>query len=300
MIIKPRNTNPYMNTFAPVKRASARGFTLIELLVVIAIIAILAGLLLPALARAKEKARAVQCLNNLKQLALAFNTYTIDNNDFVPPNVGESYSPNGNDFASWCTGILDWNNGTPTGANTNAIYLQAGVLGPYMAINVGCYKCPDDIVAAHDGARIRSYSSNPWANSDPTNLEVSIYGATGFKVFLKLSDFTQPGPAGTWIYDDEHPDSINDECLGMNMPSSSKPFTAESWDDVPTCLHSFTGGEGTGNGMGAFSFADGHSEMHKWTDPTWQSPVEKTKTAYGSGKTSPDQAWVTTHATAPE
>lgn len=102
---------------------NSHGFTLIELLVVIAIIAILAGLFLPALARAKAKAQGIACLNNNKQLVLAWNIYIEDHNDTMPLNIN-SGSPALAKPGSWVVGSTQ-----KDPANTN---LVAGSLFKYV------------------------------------------------------------------------------------------------------------------------------------------------------------------------
>src|SRR3974390_2192011 len=111
------------------------GFTLIELLVVIAIIAILAALLLPALAKAKEKAATTYCLNNMKQLQLCWHMYFNDNNDLVPLNgAAPTPGPGGNGLPnSWIQGGAQTDPASPWIAN--------GVLFPYNK-SYAIYACP--------------------------------------------------------------------------------------------------------------------------------------------------------------
>jgi prepilin-type N-terminal cleavage/methylation domain-containing protein/prepilin-type processing-associated H-X9-DG protein len=242
-------------------------FTLIELLVVIAIIAILAAMLLPALSKAKTKAEGISCLNNLKQLQLAWVMYAEDNGEKIAENRG--YENNTN---AWVTGILGW---ASIPDNLDTAKLLNAQLGPYVARSLGVYKCPADKLPSANGARVRSISMNGFMG-DIRNLNGTVLNP-GWKRYLKLSDITKPAPAQCWVFLDEHPDSINDGLFNVTMDSTR-------WDDVPASYH---------NGACGFSFADGHAEIKKWRDNNTKQPIRKTNPSAGTGSVSVnDYVWI--------
>jgi prepilin-type N-terminal cleavage/methylation domain-containing protein len=199
-------------------------FTLIELLVVIAIIAILAAMLLPALARAKAKAQAVYCMNNQKQLTLAWMLYADDNNGHVPPNMSGG--------GGWVEGWLDFTSNNRD--NTNVLYLRNAKIGPYTK-DVGIYKCPADkydcIEFGVHMPRVRSVSMNAYIGVADKNGVPAQSPDPGYYMYQKMADIVHPPPVQLWVFVDEHPDSINDGWLVNFFPVSA------SWTDLPASYH---------------------------------------------------------------
>jgi prepilin-type N-terminal cleavage/methylation domain-containing protein/prepilin-type processing-associated H-X9-DG protein len=240
----------------PPHRSTSRAFTLIELLVVIAIIAILASMLLPALARSKTKAQGILCLNNGRQMTLAWKLYTDDFNEKVP----QSYGPN-----AWVQGNMDLNAGNRSNWDIEQD-LKKSLLWPYCGGAAGVWKCPADRstvrVAGVLRPRVRSIAMSGWFDST----DVAGFGPAGMRIYKTMNDVVDPGPSMTWIFIDEREDSINDGemIVGMN----GYPDAPAQWKivDYPASYH---------GGAGGLSFADGHSEIKKWLDGRTMPPLKK-------------------------
>jgi prepilin-type N-terminal cleavage/methylation domain-containing protein/prepilin-type processing-associated H-X9-DG protein len=269
------------------KRTGPTAFTLIELLVVIAIIAILAAMLLPALSRAKQSAVGITCLNNKKQMQLSWTMYANDFNDHLVINADQSqpYTVNGVTMQDWCEGIMDW---TSSSLNTNTGYLinpKVSSLGPYNVNTYSIYWCPADIYLSPEqrplgwNNRCRSISMDG-AIGDGVKYTFGNWGSEKMWWAIKSSDLNSPGPAQSWVFIDEHPDSIDDEIMYVNPAETNGTGV---FTELPASLH---------DRACAVSFADGHAEMHKWVAAETVHPVTYTVVDQVNVTLSPDLAWL--------
>ena len=309
-----------MKNLAPgnVPRSSAvaslrSGFTLIELLVVIAIIAILAAMLLPALAKAKLKAQGIQCMNNQKQLSLAYHMYNLDMNDFFPPNPDDGNTTPGHNWVAGQAGHGGAAEFNPDILRDNKLSL----ISVYVNNNVGVYHCPADhrtgkyqgttpalINTTVPSARTVSCSQavgtvcGPYHQScsghsgapnmatvGPWLMGTRSCSVNAYATFGKGSDFRSIGASMVFLTVDENDWSLNDGGLATSANPAAKVFI-----DYPGTYH---------NQACGFSFADGHAEIHKWVSNilNWNSPPSQ-RTA-----TSPveitDWTWLAQHSSAP-
>jgi prepilin-type N-terminal cleavage/methylation domain-containing protein len=288
-----------------------QAFTLVELLVVIAIIGILSALLLPALAKAKLKAYGIQCMNNHRQLTLAWKMYVDDNNEFLPyashwPYASASLAVE-NKFA-WVSGQMDFNPDNPSNWDVNQD-LANSPLWSYGGKCAAIWRCPADYsfvtVNGEQKRRVRSMSMNAWVGGfigydvglsggsgyvNPPSYPPGTRGGSPWRVYLKTSDFIDPGPSQTFLFLDMREDSIDWGNFATDMRGWPDDPTQAGFYDLPGSYHHRAAG---------FSFVDGHAEIKRWMDDRTMPPVVSSgliPDQYHSPD-NPDVVWLQQHCT---
>lgn len=277
------------------RRAGLAAFTLIELLVVIAIIAILASLLLPSLNKGKLKAQNLQCMSSHRQLCLAWRMYSEDNQDALLFASEDPYNPP-TAAAAWVTGTLDFNPANRSNWDPDQ-NITKSPMWPYSGRSLGMWRCPADhsfvTVNGEQKPRVRSMSMNVflggWGGTD------GYWGPpfSDYKIYRKQTELADPGPSRVFVFLDMREDSIDMGNFGTRMAGWPDDPASYGFFDLPGYYHHFSCG---------FSFADGHSETHRWRDGRTMpalTPNSFINDIFSSPNNN-DVAWLQDHATRPK
>lgn len=257
------------------------GFTLIELLVVIAIIAILAGMLLPALAKAKAKGQGITCMSNTKQLTLAWQLYSLDFDDRLVPNTFDTNA--WIDGAQWqlSSSLTTFDRGYD--AATNRSWIEKGKLWKYNT-SYGIYTCPSDPPwpprAVKKVKRVRSFSMQGRMGGPAQLFDDLTSGRFSHKSWEKMVHIKNPSPSGALVFIDESEYVIDDGYFIVNA------FSPNTWQNYPSSRH---------GGAGDMSFADGHSEVRKWRGSAvknFKNPAGNVTINASNGPDKNDLEWV--------
>lgn len=275
--------HPFLSAPANPSRPGG-AFTLIELLVVMAIITILGAMLLPALVRAKDQARRIQCISNQRQLIVAWSIYPIDHQERLVLNGGRNASAFNPGVTQPYLWIYGGNHGDPQSL-TNGNYLvspQYALFAAYVRA-VGIYKCAADRSLWPVGGKMvfeqRSYTMNSYIGTPASQVEIPLSLSSSYRVYLRSSDLIGDSPVNRFVFMDGNPASICTPAHGVDMLS-------DSFIHYPSSLH---------RGSGILAFADSHIEIRKWLDGRTRKTLPSGATYISHNDSSPgnpDVRWI--------
>lgn len=252
--------------------AGRGGFTLVELLVVLGVMVILAGLLLPAVVKAKTKGQGIQCMNNHRQLILAWRMYNEDNADrLLYASPSPYFGDTSKDPFTWVLGFMDFDPDNVSNWDVEHD-IKRSPLWPYCGKSAGIWKCPADRSRVKPSSGPFQGQSVPRVRSMSMNLWVGGFGGEDgglsdggvWRVYLKADEMVDPGPARTFVLLDMREDSIDIGNFATDMRGWPDQPAIAGFYDLPASYHNCAGG---------LSFADGHSEIRRWLDGRTMPPL---------------------------